>query len=112
MDATIARKAMKKAREDQELENIAIKAREHREAEDMWLTRGELWVLKINSYIEKASAQGRNCLYEPSSCNPYGDCIIYLSERDRPIYKKLMQFFRDKGFTVEGYAYEGMKITW
>ena len=116
MDAIIARKAtsnwLKKAWEDHELEYKSIKAREHRETEAMWPTRGKLWVRKINSYIEKASAQGLNCLHEPNSCNPYGDCIIYIGKGDLPIYQKLMQFFRDKGFHVEEYDDMGMEITW
>ena len=85
---------------------------ERRETEKMWPTKGLEWVQTIEGYIEKAAAKGRSHTYEPTTTNPNGDMIICIGEENKPIYKKLMQHFRDKGFTVEEYAYYGMKITW
>jgi hypothetical protein len=124
MNAATARKAVaawrKKAIADHTQEYNAIMAQERRETEAMWPTRGMMWVKKIEGYIQTAAVQGHNYTYEPTSTNPNGDQIIYIGgdqiiyigKGDKPIYQKLMQYFRDKGFTVEEYQYMGMKITW
>lgn len=114
--AAIARKAaddwLKKATEENKEWNRQRIERERREAEAMWSDRGMMWVKKIEGYIAKASRDGKHGTWEPTSCNPHGDEILYIGKGDQPIYEKLMQYFRDEGFTVEEYQYMGMKITW
>lgn len=114
--ATQAQKTAKswldKANKDHKREYNKLKEKERAATAAMWPTRGLMWVEKIEGYIKKAAAKGNHHTYEPTSTNPNGDLIIYIGAGDKPIYEKLMQHFRDKGFTVEEYQHGGMEITW
>ena len=114
--ATEARKTAKswldKADKDHDREYNKLKEEERVATAFMWPTRGLMWVEKIEGYIKKAAAKGDHGTYEPSRANPNGDHVIYIIPDDKPIYEKLMQHFRDQGFTVEEYQYFGMSISW
>ncbi len=116
LTATRAQKTAKswrdKAEKDHEREYNKLKEKERAATDTMWPTRGLMWVEKIEGYIKKAAAKGNHYTYEPTTTNPNGDHVIYIGTNDTPIYEKLMQHFRDKGFTVEEYQYFGMSITW
>jgi hypothetical protein len=97
---------------DHAVEYKKIMAREHKETERVWADHGEAVVAQIELAIKKAAAKGLHTTYEPTDVNPSGDEIIYLEDGDRPIHKKLMEYFRQNGFTVEEFQYNGMKISW
>jgi hypothetical protein len=97
---------------DHAVEYKKIMAREHKETERVWALRGDTLVAQIEGYIKKASKEGGHVTFAPSDINPNGDEVIWLDDADRPIHKKLMDYFRKNGFTVVEYAHNGMKITW
>lgn len=97
---------------DHAVEYKQIMERERKETERVWAKRGDALVAQIEGYIKKASLNGQHVTFEPTDVNPGGDEVIYLEDKDRPIHKKLMDYFRQNGFTVEEYQYNGFKITW
>ena len=97
---------------DHAVEYKKIMERERKETEKVWAKRGNALVAQIEGWIKKASLNGEHVTFEPSDINPNGDEVIWLDDADRPIHKKLMDYFRKNGFKVEEYDHNGMKITW
>ena len=116
MNAQEAKKASKayynKLVADHAVEYKKMMAREKAEEDRVWADHGEALVKKIDGWIEKAAKAGKHNTYEPTDVNPHGDDVIYLEDEDRPIYHKVMDHFRAKGFEVEEYQYLGFKIEW
>src|SRR5271169_1605506 len=74
--------------------------RERKQAEKIWVERGEELVEKIEGWITHAAVKGQHVTFEPTDVNPGGDEVIYLKDSDLPIYKMVMDYFRRNGFTV------------